>query len=53
LLRLWRKPQQTIKSTLRSGSGYNHNKQQNPLFVQALDITTTNNKTHSSFRLWI
>jgi hypothetical protein len=26
---------------------------QNPLFVQALDITKTNNKTHSLFRLWI
>jgi hypothetical protein len=26
---------------------------QNTLFFQAVDITKTNNKTHSSFRLWI
>jgi hypothetical protein len=40
-------PKQTTKLILCSGSGYNQNKQQNSFFVQALDITKTNNKTHS------
>jgi hypothetical protein len=40
-----------LKLTLLSVSVYKQNKQQNSLFFQTLDITKTNNKTHSSFSL--
>jgi hypothetical protein len=43
---------QTTKHNTLSGSVYNQNKQQNSLFLQALYITKTNNKAHSSFCLY-
>jgi hypothetical protein len=51
---LYKEPERGVcfvvtKHTALSVSVYNQNKQQSSLFFQALDITKTNNKTHSEF----